>query len=134
VSGGERVARAVVPKVGDRAPELDAAMRSHPQPSLVYEAVTGDGPVLTLANATLALSLVPGRDGLAVTRGGATEYLTPDDLLSREAYDTGISIAGLGLNIGTDVPLVLAVLSERFGPPASDLWPEARFRRIPRAQ
>jgi hypothetical protein len=129
-SHGERVARAIVARAGDRAPELDAALQSHPRSTLVYEAVTGDGPVLTAAEATLALSLVPGRDGLMVSRGGASEYMTPDDLLSREAYDRGISISGLGLNVGADVPLVLAVLSERFGAPAADVWREARFRRI----
>ncbi len=129
-SVGERVARAVVPKAGERTAALDGAMTAHPGATLVYESVVGEGPVLGLAEVTLAMSFVPGRDGVAASLGGRTEYLTPDDLLSREAYDKGIAIRSLGLTIGLDVPLVLAELGERFAVPPAEVARAAKLQRV----
>ena len=128
-SGGSLVTRAVIAHAGDRDAALDAALASHPAGTLVYESVVGEGPVLVQPEAALSASLVAGRDGLAVTLGGRTEYLTPDDLLSRQAYDDGVRVPSIGLVTGVDVPLALAVLADRFGTTASDLVERARLRR-----
>jgi hypothetical protein len=129
-SGGSLVARAVLAHEGDRDAVLDVALASHPGATLVYESAVGEGPVLVQPEAALAASLVAGRDGLAVTLGARTEYLTPDDLLSRQAYDQGIHVPSIGLVTGVDVPLALAILADRFGHSASDLVDHARFRRV----
>jgi hypothetical protein len=130
-SGGALEARAVLAHAGDRDAVLDAALSSHPgTATLVYEAAVGEGPVLVHPEAALAASLVAGRDGLMVTLAGRTEYLTPDDLLSRQAYDGGIRVPSIGLVTGVDVPLALAMLADRFGQTASDLLEHARFRRV----
>jgi hypothetical protein len=128
-SGGSLVARATLAHAGEEDAVLDAALSSHPGATLVYERVVGEGPILVTPEAALSASLVAGRDGLAVTLGGRTEYLTPDDLLSRQAYDDGVRIPSIALVTGVDVPLALAVLADRFGTTASDLVEHARIRR-----
>jgi hypothetical protein len=75
------------------------------------------------------MSVVGGRDGIAATLGGRTVYVTPDDLLARQGYEKGVSIPSIGFNGGVDVPLVVALLSERLGAPARDLLDRARLRR-----
>lgn len=129
-AGGNVVARAVLESANDRSPTLEAAVRGHSGAVRVDESIVGEGPVWVRPEAVFALSLVGGRDGLAVTFDGRTEYLTPDDLLSLQAYEKGIAIPGLGFAAGVDVPVVLAVLSQRFGVSSYDLIERARFRRI----
>lgn len=127
---GQLVGRAVLAHGADHDATLDRAIEAHPGATLVHESVVAEGPVLMRPSIALALSLVPGRDGLAVTWAGRTEYLTPDDLLAHQAYDRGVALPTLGLTIGVDVPLALALLSERFAVPARDLLEGARFRRV----
>jgi hypothetical protein len=129
-SGGKLIARAPLADPGARDAQLDAAMAANAKPTLVYETITGEGPVLVRPPALLAMSLVPGRDGLAVTLGGRTEYVTPDDLLSRQAYDKGVDLPSLGFKSGIDVTLVLAILADRFGATVPELLDHARFRRV----
>lgn len=129
-SGGQLVARAVAPHVGDGNLGLALALASHPGATLVYETIVGEGPVLEVPEAALALSFVPGRDGMAVSLGGRTEYVTPDDLLARQAYDKGVTIPSIGLSTGVDVAVALAILSDRLGVPPGDILREARFRRV----
>jgi hypothetical protein len=129
-SKGELVARAWLARAGERSAVLDDALGAHPEGTLVYESIVGEGPVLLQPEAALALSLVPGRDGLAATWRGRTEAVTPDDLLSKQAYDHGVEIRSLSVSAGVDVPLVLALLSDRLGASVRDLLDGARFRRI----
>jgi hypothetical protein len=148
-SGGQRVARAILAHAGDHDAAIDAALAgdhgaaldatragaaSAPAAAspatLVYESVVGEGPVLLRPAGAFALSFVPGRDGIAVTVGDRTEYLTPDELLSRQAYDQGFEIPSLGFKSGVDVALVLAIFAERFAMTVPDLLERARVRRF----
>ena len=130
--GGERVARAVLAHAGDRDPSLAAALAAPGPgaPTLVDEALVGEGPIVVHPEAAFALSFVPGTDGVAATVGDHTEYLTPDDLLSHQGYDKGIELKSLGFKAGVDVPLVLALLADQFAMTVPDLMDRARFERI----
>ena len=96
---GALLARAVVARPGEHDPRLDAALASlsssDPDAALRYESVVAEGPVFAFAEVLLALSLVPGRDGLVATLGDRTEYLTPDDLLAHQAYRAGVRVPGV---------------------------------------
>ncbi|HLK37798.1 MAG TPA: hypothetical protein VKU41_13650 [Polyangiaceae bacterium] len=129
-SAGEMVGRAVLARPGDRNDALDAALASHPNATLAYETVMGSGPVLRWTSATLAMSFVPGRDGVRATLDGRTTYVTPDEILSHQAYDKGVSIPSVGLSTGVDAEWILAVLAERFGTAAGDVLERASLRRI----
>jgi hypothetical protein len=129
-SAGELVGRARLARDGEPSAAIDDALRTHPGATLVYENVVAEGPVFVRPEAALSLSLVPGRDGLSATWQGRTEAVTPDDLLSRQAYDHGVEVASLAVSVGVDVPLALALLSDRLGASVRDLLDGARFRRI----
>lgn len=129
-AGGQLVARAVLAHAGDRDATLDAALASHPRATRVDESVVGEGPVVAWPEAALAMSFVPGRDGAAAILGGRTAYATPDDLLSRQAYDKGIHVPSLALSVGVDAPLVLGLLAEQLGTTARDLLDHGTVRRI----
>jgi hypothetical protein len=129
-SGGQLVGRAALAHPGDRDARLGAAMADHPGATLVYETVAGEGPVLLHPDGAFALSFVPGRDGIAVTLGDRTEYLTPDDLLARQAFDQGFEIPSLGFKAGLDGTLALAILADRFETTVPELLDRARVRRI----
>jgi hypothetical protein len=127
---GVLVERAVLAHAGEREARLDAALAARPDATLVYESIVGEAPVLAWPEALLALSFVPGRDGVAATIGGRTEYLTPDELLARQAYDKGISVPSVSLSLGVDVPLALALLAEKHGTTVRDLLDRGTLRRI----
>jgi hypothetical protein len=129
-SGGKLVARAPLAHAGDRDARLDAAMGAQPEATLVYETVVGEGPVLLHPDGAFALSFVPGRDGIAVTLGDRTEYLTPDELLARQAFDQGFEIPSLGFKAGLDGTLALAILADRFETTVPTMLERARVRRI----
>ncbi len=129
-SGGQLVGRAALAHAGDADARLDAAMTAHPGATLVYETIVGEGPVLLRPAAAFALSFVPGRDGMAVTVGDRTEYLTPDELLARQAYDQGFEIPSFGFKSGVDGTLALAILADRFEMTVPDLLDRARVRRV----
>jgi hypothetical protein len=129
-SDGQLVARATLAHGGDRDARLDAALVAHPGATLVHESIIGEGPVLGAPLAALAMSFVPGRDGLAVTLGDRTEYVTPDDLLSRQAYDRGLHLGALGTTAGVDLPVAFALVGERFKLPVPDVLEHARLRRF----
>lgn len=130
-SDGEVIARAVHDGASQADATLDAALASHPGATRVEERIIGRGPVVRWPDAALAMSVVPGREGLAVTLAGTTVYLTPDELLARQAYDKGITFRGLQLSVGVDVELALALLADRLHVSVvemlarGDLW---RFR------
>jgi hypothetical protein len=129
-SEGQLVGRAILAHAGDPSPALDEALAAHSGATLVYETVVGDAPVPLHPEAAFALSFVAGRDGFAVTVGDRTEYLTPDELLSRQAYDKGVDVPSLGFKAGVDVELALAIFADRFQRTVPDLLEQARVRRI----
>jgi hypothetical protein len=129
-SAGEIVAQAVLRRAGDRDVALDSALASHPDGTLVYEAVVGDGPVIASPETALSISFVPGHDGISATVGGRTVYVTPDELLSKQAYDKGVQIPSVQLSVGLDVPVALALLSDRLGTSARDVLDRGALRRI----
>jgi len=126
---GHVVARAVVARVGEHAPSLDAAAGSSGA-TLVYESVVAEGPVLVWPEAALSLSFVPGQDGLSATFAGRTTYVTPDDLLAMQAYDHGITFPSMQMATGLDLPLALAAVTEALGVSARDLLQHGVLRRI----
>jgi len=129
-SAGKLVARAEVAAVGAHAAEVDRAMSEAPSPALVYETVTGESRIVTKPHWLFAISLVPGRDGVMARMNGKTAYVTPDDLLARQAYDHGVNNEAIGLAAGVDVQLLLAMLSERLHASARDIADAAVIRRI----
>jgi hypothetical protein len=122
---GRLVARAL-----GQDPSLRAALEAQPGATLVEERVVAEGPVVTWSEAALALSFVPGHDGIEATLSGRTVYLTPDDLLARQAYDRGVSIAAVQLTAGLDVPLALSLLSDQLGTTARELLDHGTLKRI----
>jgi hypothetical protein len=130
-SGGVVVARAAVAHRGDPEAALDAALAAHPGATRIEERIVGYGPVLRWPPQALAMSVVPGREGLAATFDGRTAYLTPDELLARQAYDKGIELPSLQLGLGVDAQLALALLGDRLHVAVRDLLDRAdiwRFR------
>ncbi len=116
---GELVARAV-----------DGVVADAPGETVVDEHVTGVAPLLASLEPLFALSVVSGVDGVRASYGGRVAYLTPDELLARQAYDRGISIPSLSLALGVDVPLVEALLAERLGVTVPELRAHGRMERI----
>lgn len=129
-SAGALVERAVLAHEGDADPGIDAALAQHPGSTLVRESIVAEGPILARPELAMMFSLVPGRDGVAATLEGRTAYVTPDELLSRQAYDHGLSIASIQLSIGLDVPTTLAMLADRLGVSARDVLDRASLSRI----
>jgi hypothetical protein len=127
---GELVGRALIARAGDHDRAIDESLASHPAATLVYESVVAEGPVVMASDAALALSFVAGRDGVMATLDGRTEYVTPDDLLARQAYDKEIQWPAIGLSAGVDLPVTWALLSDRFGVPVYDLTRRVSLRRI----
>jgi len=129
-SEGVLVSQTVLARTGEPSPRIDEALASHPGATLVYESVVADGPVVRQPEVALAMSFLPGRDGVSATVGDRTAYVTPDELLSKQAYDKGVTLSGVQLTIGLDMPIALALLSERLGITVPDLLEHARLRRI----
>jgi len=129
-SAGALVARAVLAHQGDSDPSIDAALAAHPGGTLVHESIVAEGPILARPQLAFMFSLVPGRDGIAARLDGRTAYVTPDDLLARQAYDHGLSIGAIQLSFGLDVPTTLAMLADRLGVSARDVLDRATFSRI----
>jgi hypothetical protein len=127
---GDLIGRAVMARAGDSDAGLDPSRVAHPAATLVYESVIAEGPVIAWSDAALALSFVGGLDGVSATFEGRTEYITPDDLLARQAYDKQIELPSIGLSAGLDLPVMWALLSERLGASVHDLVERARIRRI----
>jgi hypothetical protein len=96
----------------------------------VAEQVVAEGWVATSIEPVFALSIVAGHDGVSATLDGKTAYVTPDELLSHQAYDKGITVPSLSLSLGTDIQLVLALLADRLGTTVPELRDHATFRRV----
>ncbi|HSQ63174.1 MAG TPA: hypothetical protein VLM85_08150, partial [Polyangiaceae bacterium] len=98
--------------------------------TLVFEKVTGESWLPSFSQALLSIGLVPARDGVRVELDGKSVYVTPDDLLARQGYDHGVDVDAISLTVGVDMPLVVAMASERLGQSPLDVRDHARFRRI----
>jgi hypothetical protein len=129
-SDGQLVARAVLVHTDDADAQIDAAIAAHPGATLVYESVVGQAPVVAWSEPAFAMSFVPGRDGIAAHVGDRVAYMTPDELLSKQAYDKDINFGSIGLGVGVDIPIALALLAERLGMTVGDLRERATFDRI----
>jgi hypothetical protein len=83
-------------------------------------------PIVASPSALLALSLVPGIDGLGVDLGGQEIYLWPDDLRRAESYAANQPFPGLEVTVGLDVQSVLRKLAVQ-GRVSGEVW-----RRTPK--
>src|SRR5262249_34392812 len=92
--------------------------------------VVADAPVLARPDLALGMSLVAGRDGLKATLGNETTYVTPDDLLSRQAYDHGLNIPALSLALGADVKAVATLLAKRVHTTIARIFERVSLRRV----
>jgi hypothetical protein len=95
----------------------------------VREVVVGEGP-LPSQPLLMSLALVAGRDGVKAELAGKTVYVTPDDLLSAQAYDRGHALPGVGLTLGTDVQVVWALLADRLGASVAEVRRSATLHRV----
>jgi hypothetical protein len=114
----------------DAEGKLQAMLAGTPGATLVRENVVAEGRVATWSEAALALSFVSGHDGIAASLGDRTAYLTPDDLLSRQVYDKGLTFDSVQLTTGLDVPLALATLADDLGTTVRDLLDHGSLRRF----
>jgi hypothetical protein len=121
--GGKLVGRAIT-KTPDGAPLDDL------EGTLVFERVLGESWLPSFSADAMSLSMVASRDGVRVDLDGKTAYVTPDDLLARQAYDHGLTLDTIGLTMGVDMPVVVALAAERLGKNPIDVQDHARFRRI----
>ena len=126
--GGKRVARVVRARAGDADVTTDLA--GEPGSTRVLESVVAEGPVVAWPEAALALSFVPGRDGLVARIDGRSSYLTPDDLLAMQAYDHGLTLPSLQLSMGLDLAPVLARVADELGVSVPELAAHGSLRRI----
>jgi hypothetical protein len=126
---GALVERVVLPHGGTRDAKLDKAV-AESGGELVIENVVADGPVLARPDLALGMSLVAGKDGIKATLGGVTAYVTPDDLVSRQAYDHGLNIPALSLALGVDTKVLATLLADRLGTNTDRLFERATVRRI----
>jgi hypothetical protein len=129
-AGGALVARAVLAHDGDPDAKVDAALATHTEATLVHESIVAQGPVVTRPELALVFSFVPGRDGVAATLDGRTVYVTPDELLARQAYDHGLALEGIQLSVGLDVATTLAMVADRLDVPVREVLARASLSRI----
>jgi hypothetical protein len=93
--------------------------------------VIDEGPLPSFSPLWFALSIVAGRDGIAASYAGRTFYLTPDDLLARQATRDGVHVGRLGLRIGLDAPeALLDEIATALHTDRDQLRARGRLRRI----
>ncbi|MCA9583804.1 MAG: hypothetical protein KC657_00425 [Myxococcales bacterium] len=100
-----------------------------PGETLVRERVVSEGP-LSLAPSVFVVGLVSGRDGVVGELAGQTAWVTPDDLLARQAYDQGATFLDPTVSFGTHRATVVALLAERLGTSVGEVERYARVRRV----
>lgn len=122
--------------VGGRelAPTLERALAklgAVPRRAVWRVVVTrGEGPLLTRIPGLSQLSLVPMRDGLVARAGGKSAYLTPDDLVEREAYDTAVRPPIPDLTFGTDLEPLFDDLARALELEPAELRDRAEIARV----
>jgi hypothetical protein len=125
---GELVARAVTHEGKPRDERVVQALAAGGD--LALETIVGEAPILTWPDVALGLSLVPGKDGVKATLGDRTAYVTPDDLLSRQAYDHGLAIPSIGIAVGTNTDILLKLLGDQLNASPRAVIESASLRRI----
>jgi hypothetical protein len=98
--------------------------------TVVVREAAGTAPVPSFTDLALALSVVPGRDGVRVTLEGESATVTPDELLALQLYDAGFAAGALGLELGLDVAKVTALLADRLRRPADEVRRRGRYQRL----
>jgi hypothetical protein len=87
--------------------------------------------VLGTSRLLFGASFVPMRDGVRVEYRGRSVYLTPDDLLHRQAYDCGGGTARLSaLSFGVKRDAVLSAAAAELRTNSVRLLAQAKFRRV----
>jgi len=97
---------------------------------LVFERVTGEGPVFGRVELVLAVSFVAGRDGVRATLAGESALLTPDDLLAAQVYAQGRKLPGLHLAAGLDARRLADMVGQRLHASAEEVLARASWRRV----
>jgi hypothetical protein len=126
---GQLVARSILPTAAAKDSTLDEALGTSGG-ELVREAVVAEGPIPAYPDLALALSLVPGHDGVVARLDGVTAYVTPDDLLSLRAYDRGVKLLGIDLPSGADTSVIFALLADRLRVSVRRVREEVHLHRI----
>lgn len=94
----------------------------------------GEGPLLSSVPGLSLFSLVPLRDGIVARTGDSkaprTAYLTPDDLLEREAYDHAVSPPIPDLTFGTGLEPLFRELAEALELAPATLRTHAKLARV----
>jgi hypothetical protein len=121
---GVRQRRALI-NPGDAVP-----FRAERFQTVMIEDVVDTGPLPSTSPLLLAMSFVPGRDGIEATYRGRTARLTADDLLKLGAYDRLTPVAGVPLRQSVDAELALAELAHELGTTAVELRENGAFRRL----
>jgi hypothetical protein len=122
-------ARVIARSLSEGPPQMQAACA--PGCTRTIDRVIDEGPLLSFSPLVLALSIVAGRDGIAASYAGRAFYLTPDDLLTRQATRDGVHVGRLGLRIGLDDPdAVLDEIAAALHTDRRELRARGRLRRI----
>lgn len=124
---GVRTARRVVS--GDATHVLEAEGRA-PGATRVVEPILDSARILPLGRLVFGASIAPARDGVSVSFNGRTAYLTPDDLLKLEAYESTLQLGPALLVLGVDVDKVLQALASELHATPNELFRHGQFRRF----
>ncbi|HTA94469.1 MAG TPA: hypothetical protein VK745_33045 [Polyangiaceae bacterium] len=125
--GGTRVARSVVTGQAEHVLGLESAV---PGSTRSIEQIVDSAPILALNRLVFAASVAPVRDGVSVSYQGRTAYVTPDDLLKIEAYESNLQLGPLQLVLGVDPDKVLASLAGELKTTPDELFRHGSFRRF----
>jgi hypothetical protein len=125
---GKLTARALLDENQETNAELEHARAAGG--TLAREKVVSASPVFRGLRELFAISFVAGEDGLRARLDDKSAYVTPDDLLSRQAYDHGPTVNVLALNLGIDLNVVATLLGERLAADPSDVLARADIERV----
>jgi len=124
--GGQRIAQRVV-----TSDPRSVLMPACPGCLRIVERVVDEGPLISFTPWLLAASLVSGRDGYSVELGGRKLYVTPSDLLARQASPGTRDGRPRKIRLGLDDPSgELALVAAELGSDAETLLAQGRFRRF----
>jgi hypothetical protein len=127
---GQRVARSV--RRGDARQVLAKECAADAACTRIIERIVDSTP-LPYVNALLfSVSVAAGRDGIAAQLGGRTAYLTPSDLLSRQASgENGADLGPIKIRIGVHgVNALLDALASELGSDRATLLARGKLRRF----
>jgi hypothetical protein len=124
---GKRVARQVVSGQGiaelQRTPPENGSFRT-------IDEIVDEGPLLGRSQLLFGASFSPGQDGMKAIFRGRTAILTPDDLLTKSAYQPEYSIGRASLLLGVARDAALTAIADELQVSRFELLAEAQFRRL----